>query len=161
MTREEAIDTLKAFKAMMKIYPKRRKQKETVSQLETALDMAIKSLKTDGCKDAFHAMFKESEEAYKAWTGEDMGKTHGRLIDADKLEPLFYEHLDDRAMVGAMNAIDDAPTVEVRPHGEWVDSKWCSVCGCGIPTDVWGGGLSEEEAHYCVNCGAKMGGDGE
>jgi hypothetical protein len=46
-----------------------------------------------------------------------------------------------------------------RPHGEWIDGKWCSICGCGIPTDVWGGGLSEEEAHYCVNCGAKMGGD--
>ena len=35
-----------------------------------------------------------------------------RYIDADALEPLFYEHLDDNAMAGAMNAIEDALTID-------------------------------------------------
>ena len=117
MTKEEAIDTLKAFKAMLKIYPKRRKQKETVVQLETALDMAIKSLKTDGCKDAFRAMFAESAEAYKAWTGEEMGKTHGRLIDADALKIKIEEELYSNDYEEHIyQIIDNAPTVSAdRP----------------------------------------------
>lgn len=69
--------------------------------------------------------------------------------------------------------IDNAPTVcndnysmgyqdgvrkvlSERPKGEWKDHKWCSNCGCGIPTDVYGGGITEEEAHFCVECGARM-----
>lgn len=44
MTREEAIDTLNAIKALMKIYPKRKKQKESVKQLTEAIDMAIEAL---------------------------------------------------------------------------------------------------------------------
>lgn len=95
-----------------------------------------------------------------------------RLIDADFEEQHYASMLlnpspdvtakdRDNARI-ILNALKMANTVSVdRPHGEWEDGKWCSICGCGIPTDVWGGGLSEEEAHYCVNCGAKMGGDGK
>ena len=43
-----------------------------------------------------------------------------------------------------------------RPTGHWKDHRWCSNCGCGIPTDVYGGGITEEEAHFCVECGARM-----
>lgn len=35
-----------------------------------------------------------------------------RLIDADECEKYFYDHLTDAAMVGAMNAIDEMPTIE-------------------------------------------------
>ena len=45
---------------------------------------------------------------------------------------------------------------EERPIGHWKDHRWCSNCGCGIPTDVYGGGITEEEAHFCVECGADM-----
>lgn len=43
-----------------------------------------------------------------------------------------------------------------RPTGEWKDHRWCSNCGCGIPTDVYGTSITEEEAHFCVECGARM-----
>ena len=36
---------------------------------------------------------------------------HGRLIDADTCEDYFYEHLSDAGMAGAMNAIDEMPTI--------------------------------------------------
>lgn len=35
-----------------------------------------------------------------------------RLIDADECEKYFYEHLTDDAMVGAINAINEMPTIE-------------------------------------------------
>ena len=43
-----------------------------------------------------------------------------------------------------------------RPHAYWKDHRWCSNCGCGIPTDVYGTSITEEEAHFCVECGARM-----
>ena len=36
---------------------------------------------------------------------------HGRLIDADACAEYFWEHLDDNGMAGAMNAINDTPTI--------------------------------------------------
>lgn len=59
MTRKEAINTLKAMKAALKIYPKRKKQKESVSQINTALDMAIKSLSSDAIARAYNQGFVE------------------------------------------------------------------------------------------------------
>lgn len=46
----------------------------------------------------------------------DLGK-HGRLIDADKCEDYFWEHLDDNGMAGAMNAINDMPTIVEAEDG--------------------------------------------
>jgi rubrerythrin len=161
MTREEAIDTLKAFKAMLKIYPKKRKQKETVVQLETALDMAIKSLKTDGCKDAFRAMFTESEEAYKAWTGEEMGKTSDEINDMNKeiikdiLKMMPTAYLLEALGVSTFEELTE-PTD--RPHGEWKIDEYgiyhCPFCHA-INNTVY--------KSFCPNCGAYMGGneDGE
>ena len=34
-----------------------------------------------------------------------------RLIDADACRAYFYEHLDDNGVIGAMNAIEEMPTV--------------------------------------------------
>lgn len=38
-----------------------------------------------------------------------------RLIDADTVEKYFYEHLDDLHMAGAMNAINEMPTIDAEP----------------------------------------------
>lgn len=35
-----------------------------------------------------------------------------RLINADECERYFYEHLDDNGMIGALNAINEMPTIE-------------------------------------------------
>ena len=53
MTREEAINTLKKVKMLLRLYPKRKKQKESVSELNEAVDMAIESLKNEPilCED--------------------------------------------------------------------------------------------------------------
>lgn len=42
---------------------------------------------------------------------------HGRLVDAGKCAEYFWEHLDDNGMAGAMNAINDMPTI-VEAEGE-------------------------------------------
>ena len=42
-----------------------------------------------------------------------------RLIDADECEKYFYEHMTDDAMVGAMNAINEMPTIDPVKHGKW------------------------------------------
>ena len=43
---------------------------------------------------------------------------HGRLIDADKCEGYFWEHLDDYGIAGAMNAINEMPTIVEAEDGE-------------------------------------------
>ena len=55
--------------------------------------------------------------------------------------------------------IDDAPTVEERPTGEWIDrhkenrGNVCSFCNESLPcTDEY-----DYQTNYCPNCGAKMG----
>jgi len=86
-----------------------------------------------------------------------------RAIDADACEPYFYEHLDDNAMAGALNAISEMPTIEPqRKKGTWIeqDDSWdgvyyeCSACGepwTTIDGTPWDNGM-----HFCPNCGAEM-----
>ncbi len=88
-----------------------------------------------------------------------------RTINADDCEKYFYEHLDDNNIAGAMNAINEMPTVEPeRKTGTWqrkysrpgvyADLCWhCSICG---------GKFSDTYANmwkYCPDCGAKMEGE--
>lgn len=35
-----------------------------------------------------------------------------RLIDADKCHSYFYDHLDEKGVVGAMNAVEEMPTID-------------------------------------------------
>ena len=42
---------------------------------------------------------------------------HGRLVDAGECAEYFWEHLDDNGMAGAMNAINEMPTI-VEAEGE-------------------------------------------
>lgn len=100
-----------------------------------------------------------------------------RLIDADalkakirkaekefrrcKIEP-FERKMAFADGVGAVAdlIVDEAPTIEERKHGHWVQvSDWdkngqahfdCSVCGAG---DVH---ADEAEVPYCWHCGAVM-----
>ena len=44
MTKEEAINTLTKIQKLLTIYPKRKKQKEAVNEIDTAISMAIKAL---------------------------------------------------------------------------------------------------------------------
>lgn len=47
---------------------------------------------------------------------------HGRLVDADKCEDYFWEHLDDNGMAGDMNAINDMPTIVEAEDSKCVKS---------------------------------------
>ena len=47
---------------------------------------------------------------------------HGRLVDAGECAEYFWEHLDDNGMAGAMNAINDMPTI-VEAEGENADHE--------------------------------------
>ena len=91
-----------------------------------------------------------------------------RLIDADALKEKFQECINsitvsDPFITGVKTGyesagywIDEAPTVEERKHGHWINPKaWhveCSECHhvleiiCGVK-------------NYCPNCGAKMEGE--
>ena len=80
-----------------------------------------------------------------------------RLIDADKAEGYFYEHLDDLHIAGAMNAINEMPAIEAEPvkHGKWLGypALWeCSECGKWIHKDE----IKYFNYQFCPHCGAKM-----
>lgn len=107
-----------------------------------------------------------------------------RLIDADalkakirkaekefrrcKIEPVGYKMaFADGVGTVADLIVDEAPTVEERKHGHWIETNEyctgayeslgyykCSVCGAVILEDVDFG-----VGNYCQQCGAKM--DGE
>ena len=119
-----------------------------------------KCMHRDTCEDAYQehsqycngerAEFKESAEAYKKWTVEDIGKwqneigvekrledyhgkptltkPHGRLIDADFLRARVIRssspNLPSRTKTTVQNMIDRAPTVEERPQGEWLEKYY-------------------------------------
>ena len=56
-------------------------------------------------------------------------------------------------------AIDNAPSVDERPQGEWIKdnsgNRFCSECGsCALYHEI---GL-KFESRFCPNCGAKMNG---
>lgn len=84
-----------------------------------------------------------------------------RLIDADQFGVVSLQGKSDEFIEGAMfilDKIDEAQTVEERPHGEWIDRSdggrvknpfWtayaCSKCG-------W----KAEITNYCPNCGSDM-----
>ena len=49
---------------------------------------------------------------------------------------------------GAVDAVEDMPSVQLQQgHGEWIDNN-CSICGYGVKE--W------NNTPYCPNCGAKM-----
>lgn len=58
-----------------------------------------------------------TRKGYLVGEAVELPDRHGRLVDADKCEGYFWEHLDDNGMAGAMNAINEMPTI-VEAEGE-------------------------------------------
>lgn len=83
-----------------------------------------------------------NKEARKAWE-----KLYSEI---DKDNWLFVGTINPEMVALAIKALEE------KSQGEWKDHRWCSNCGCGIPTDVYGTSITEEEAHFCVECGADM-----
>ena len=79
-----------------------------------------------------------------------------KLIDADALkrEPELLYGLTV-AITEIQDVINEAPTVEERKHGHWIDidldTSICSVCKKP----------QEYETKYCPECGAKMENNGD
>lgn len=88
-----------------------------------------------------------------------------RLIDADAWERFFYEHMSDEEMIRAKIALDEMPTIDERPHGEWkfIGDNLLVCTECGYVNDAtWLGNwrlrtCDSTYPHACPNCGAKIG----
>ena len=93
-------------------------------------------------------------------------------ITDDCLMDIAYEHMDDDALLGLQNALEEIPTVDVVEvvHGEWKEceivqerldepiiDEWqsacCSVCGKYHTTPYM---YYFDHFNYCPNCGARM-----
>lgn len=89
-----------------------------------------------------------------------------RRIDADALKEAFnaWKSMDDYyhdtdctdiPFTEAFDVIDNAPTIEERPKGKWLEDKnaeygWkCSECGDN----------RHRASSFCPNCGADMRGE--
>ena len=77
-----------------------------------------------------------------------------RLIDADALRKKIRENLDDLDIGSIFGLLDLAPTVEERPHGEWIADHENYLCYCSICEDK-----HTYPFNFCPNCGADMRGD--
>lgn len=90
----------------------------------------------------------------------------GRLIDAEALKEAIKKELPEMSNWGEHFIpllIDNAPTVEERPHGKWLSTKYynwaCSKCGKN-PTIGMGYVQNHTELfNFCPNCGADMRGE--
>lgn len=87
-----------------------------------------------------------------------------RLIDADALKEAMNEHTDYKGYLvcDPEEIIDLAPTVEQRPHGEWIVRRnkqrahIYSVCSkCNMPY------LDTDFPNFCPDCGADMREEGD
>ena len=81
-----------------------------------------------------------------------------RLIDADALKKNFGYNDEWYKSRTVTQIIDDAPTIEERPKGEWMNHGYdneedglpeyvCPFCGKNVFENVY---------NYCPNCGARM-----
>ena len=124
MTREEAIDTLKAVKVSLKIYPKRKKQKESVTALSEALDMAIEALTeqvTSKLKNPCDSLLTEDSEDSKEQ------KSKLDLISRADLKDKWCDYLE-RAVgnfpitpADITAIIDEAPSVSAESYKDGYD----------------------------------------
>ena len=155
MTKEEAIKILKEERWYMSRYSEEYKE---------AYDMAIEALQEQTTPTI--PTFKESAEAYKAWTGEEMGKTSDEInemnneIIKDILKMMPTAYLLEALGVSTFEELTEPAD---RPHGEWIvvayqkdGEEYIRSCTCSEC-----GSKSALRTNYCPNCGAKMGGDGE
>lgn len=88
-----------------------------------------------------------------------------RLIDADPFGVIFLQGKSEEFIEGVnfiLDKIYEAPTIEERPHGEWIirrDKRGAhiySVCSkCNVPY------LDNDFPNFCPNCGADMRKEGD
>lgn len=174
MNRAEAIEQLQNCKDLIK-----QNGQDYLDERDfPLLDMAIKALQGDMyCPNCGARLVPENEYL-------EPTHTHGRLIDADALmkelsdiQPYNWTESEAEIQEEAdyslfKSLINSAPTVQAdRPHGEWIVNTddscggitlTCSECGEQFNFDDADEVLDfNEHAHFCINCGAKMGGDKE
>jgi len=87
-----------------------------------------------------------------------------RLIDVDDL-PISYIDITDVGYyvskygqgipVVYLEDIKDAPTIEPRKKGKWIENTFCSECGWIHEVEPGFIG-SVNDFNYCPNCGAEM-----
>ena len=91
-----------------------------------------------------------------------------RLIDADKLIKSYLDHCRTEFEIknccmadeNVINIIDNAPTVEERPQGEWIivkDERY----GDNVKCPFCGKELAGTDLNFCCKCGARMEADNE
>lgn len=103
-----------------------------------------------------------------------------RLIDADALiedlkylryiKPSDIARIQNFEIWRCISAVQDAPTIEERPTGEWnkwEDERWggvwhyCSNCHNDALYKQVDGIFKQILSDFCPNCGAKMKGEEE
>lgn len=83
-----------------------------------------------------------------------------RLIDADQFGVVSFQGKSEDFIEGVCFILDkiyEAPTVEERPHGEWIFKNDNIL----IPTGYWECSICKKgrlmvEENFCPNCGASM-----
>lgn len=89
-----------------------------------------------------------------------------RLIDADQFGVIALQGKSKDFIDGTLFILDkiyEAPTIEDRPHGEWIEHRQFNPIGCfyseyecsNCHDDVW----QKTEWQFCPNCGARMRGE--
>lgn len=124
MTREEAIIELKLFKESAKEW--------NVPELVDALDMAIEALQDKEDEPQFYTeddywngTFAESAEAYKAWTGEEMGKTSDEINEMNKeIIKDILKMMPTAYMLEALgvSTFEELTEQADKPHGRLIDA---------------------------------------
>lgn len=102
-------------------------------------------------------MFKESEEAYKAWTEEEMDKyikAKQKEVGAVADGIVGYETIQKKVEKAKKKF-----SRPYRPYGKWIDKgeyAECSTCGAHSGTQFDGVKPIPLKTNYCPNCGANM-----
>ena len=81
----------------------------------------------------------------------------GDLISREALKSnidKFIGYLDEDMIYRIKVVIDNAPTVEERPQGEWV--KMSDRYGIYYAYNLCGWDKTEHKSNFCPNCGASM-----
>lgn len=96
-----------------------------------------------------------------------------RLIDADELRVKAYtavmlepdenniDYVKDKRKVVDLDDINNAPTIEERPTGEWKLDDTEQFCYCSNCKDTYYPRPLDPNWYYCPHCGAKMKGTEE
>lgn len=81
---------------------------------------------------------------------------NNELISREELKRNEPHYDEEGYRIFYESEIDNAPTIERRPQGEWKDYSddgfvECPFCGSATTCDG-----NKDELHFCWNCGAKM-----